>query len=272
MTTGALLPDEGELRLGTVRLPAGRVIRPKDGRGEPVAWRTTAPVPEPGPVWSALMALHDQTGLVPILEPVSGLGEDLRAACRDTAVVADVDRADAAAMLEHRWSDSFPGPWHTGPCWDEERRRLDEMAAPFTSRYPGLAPAVTSALAPDVLDEVLRSFPLSRIAMVPAERPADVLAVLGWCPGDWDCAFPADTSVGLAAVLRSWEERFGARLFALTSDQAYLLVERPPRSLEAALPVAAEHWVLCDEPAGRQPVRTTAEGIIDAPGWYFWWD
>jgi Domain of unknown function (DUF4253) len=79
---------------------------------------------------------------------------------------------------------------------------------------------------------------------------------------------------GFAAVLRSWEERFGARLFAMTHDQAYLLVERPPRSrsLDAALLVAAEHFVFCDEPAGRQSVRTTAVDIVNAPLWYFWWD
>src|SRR6266487_6396504 len=73
-------------------------------------------------------------------------------------------------------------------------------------------------------------------------------------PGNWDCAFPAPSPVAFAAVMRSWEERFGARLFALTQDQAYLLVGRPPPDLDAALLVAAEHFVFCDEPAGRQPV------------------
>jgi hypothetical protein len=36
--------------------------------------------------------------------------------------------------------------------------------------------------------------------------------------------------------------------------------------------VAAEHFVFCDEPAGRQSVRMTAGEIVDAPRWYFWWD
>jgi hypothetical protein len=149
---------------------------------------------------------------------------------------------------------------------------VEGMAAPFTSRYPGLAPAVDAAVVPDVLKAALRSFPASRIVLVPVGRPADVLPVLGWCPGNWDCAFPAPCPVGFAAVLRSWEERFGARLFAMTHDEAYLLVERPPRDMGAALPVAAEHWVFCDEPAGRQPVRRTAAEIVDVPVWYFWWD
>jgi hypothetical protein len=146
------------------------------------------------------------------------------------------------------------------------------MAAPFTSRYPGLAPPVDAALAPDVLEAAVRPFSASRIALVPADRPADILPVLGWCPGNWCCALPVPSPVGFAAVMRSWEERFGARLFAMTHDEAYLLVQRPPRGLDAALPIAAEHLVFCDEPAGRQPVRTTASDIIDAPVWYFWWD
>ena len=271
MAVGASIPHEGELRLGTVRLPAGQLIRSQSGVGEPVAWITEAPVPEPGPVWSALSARHGQTGLVPILAP-AGAGDFLEVACQDTAAAADVDRVDAAALLEQLWADCVPEPWQAGPEWAEDRQWADEMAAPFTSRFPGLAPAGNTALAPDALEAVLHSFPDSRIALVPAGRPADVLPVLGWCPGDWDGVLPVPVPVGFAAVLRSWEERFGARLLALAHDEAYLLVGRPPRGLDAALAVAAEHFVFCDEPAGRQPVRTTAADIADAPLWYFWWD
>jgi hypothetical protein len=264
------VPDEGELQLGTVRLPAGRLLRSKGGDGEPVAWMTRTLVAEPGPVWSALSALHGQTGLVPILVPEGW--NDFQGSCQETTAVANVDLVDAAAMLEHRWAGTFPGPEQTGLGWDEEREMIGELAAPFTSQYPGLAPAAEAALAPDVLAAALRPFRASRVALVPAGRPADVLPVLGWCPGDWDGAFPAPNPVGFAAVLRSWEERFGARLFGMTHDAAHLLVERPPCDLDAALAVAAEHWVFCDEDAGRQPVRKTAADIVGAPVWYFWWD
>jgi hypothetical protein len=184
---------------------------------------TEAPVPQPGPAWSALSALHSQTGLVPILAP-AGPGDYLEAACQDTAAAADVDRVDAAAILERLWADCLPELRQAGPEWDEDREWADAMAAPFTSRYPGLAPAVDSALAAEVLEAAVGSFPASRIALVPADRPADVLPVLGWCPGDWAGALPVPSPVGFAAVLRSWEERFGARLFAMSHDEAYLLV------------------------------------------------
>jgi hypothetical protein len=186
MTTSAQVPDEGELQLGTVTLPAGRWLRSKGGDGDPVAWMTEALVPEPGPAWSALSELHAQTGLVPILEPAirSGGLTYLQYSCRETATIADVDETDPAALLEHRWTDCFPEAWQTGPDWDEERQWAEDMAAPFTSQYPGLAPAMHRTLEPAVLQATLRAFPPSRIALIPAERPADVLTVLGWCPGN----------------------------------------------------------------------------------------
>jgi len=179
-----------------------------------------------------------------------------------------VDRIDAAAMLERLWIDSLPEPWLTG----QDKEWAEEMTDPFTTQYPGMAPAIGPALPSDVLETALLSFSDSRIALIPAVRPADAVPVLGWCPGDWDGAFSMPTPVVLSAVMRSWEERFGARLFALTHDEACLLVERPPPDLDAALLVAAEHFVFCDEPAGRQSVRATAADIAGAPVWYFWWD
>jgi hypothetical protein len=103
MATSVRVPDDGELRLGPVRLPAGRPLRWR--ANDPVTWLSEAPVPEPGPVWCALSALHGQTGLVPILAP-GRRGEDLEAAAfGEMAVVGDVDQVDVAAILEHRWID-----------------------------------------------------------------------------------------------------------------------------------------------------------------------
>jgi len=43
-------------------------------------------------------------------------------------------------------------------------------------------------------------------------------------------------------MLRSWEDRFGARLIDVGFADLRLLVERPPRTLEAAQRLAAEQW------------------------------
>jgi len=60
------LPAEGPVRLGSVALPAGRLVMGNQPR-DPVAWATVDPVPEWGQVWAALSDLHPQPGLVPIL-------------------------------------------------------------------------------------------------------------------------------------------------------------------------------------------------------------
>jgi hypothetical protein len=270
-----MLPDEGPLRLGAVTLPAGRWIRPVKGDGNAVAWVTEAAIAEPGAVWTALSELQPETGLVPILLP-AGRGSDFEESCSTNARVRDVDRVDAAALLEGQWSERDPeqhGEDEETMAWTRE------LVSPFAiGQFPGLAPAVAASLDPEQLATAVRTIASARIALVPAGRPADTLPALGWCPGNWFDLYgghgvgSVPSPVGFAAVLRSWEDRFGARLFAMTRDEAYLLVACPPPDLDTALAIAAEHYVVCDEPAGRQPIRQTAEKLVGNPLWYFWWD
>ena len=96
-----------------------------------------------------------------------------------------------------------------------------------------------------------------------------MLPTVGWRTAD---RFP--TSLPIAAVLRSWEARFGARLLDVgPGTQIRLLVERPPRSTEAAQRVAAEHLAFCDERAGQgHDIPGVAASLVDAPVWTCWWD
>ncbi len=66
MTTGSL-PDEGDLQLGSVWLPAGKYVTAGFDAAVPVAWVTRQAVPDAGLVWAALSAASRQTGLVPFL-------------------------------------------------------------------------------------------------------------------------------------------------------------------------------------------------------------
>ncbi len=82
----------------------------------------------------------------------------------------------------------------------------------------------------------------------------------------------------LSAVLRSWEDRFGATLVEVGFAEYRLLVRRPPRTQAAAEAAAAEIWAMCDEfwPTPHGVARTTvseiAEYILDAPLWTLWLD
>ena len=139
--------------------------------------------------------------------------------------------------------------------------------------FPGLAPAVLERLSTAERTAALAGLPSARVCLVPAARPADALAVTGWfCTDQFQ---EPSTGVQVGAVLRSWEERFGAHLFKLGPNaDAWLLVDRPPRTREAAEAIAAEHWAFADEfhGEGRCEFGDLVDTIIGRPVWHFWWD
>jgi hypothetical protein len=268
------LPSKGPVRLGSVNLPPGRLISGHFD-GESVVWATDIPVPRSGWVWTELSALHPQTGLVPIqLDSLSGqprrpwddgefsVPEDPRGA----------DDIDVGAFLEDEWRGSV------GETYDDPKA-MDQWA-PFALEWPGLAPAQSTPLTPAgrkrALDLVLPGIrqahgatPDARIGLVAADRPADVLAVIGWGGmANW-----GDPLLPLTAVLRSWEDRFGARLIDVGFADLRLFVERPPRTREAALRLAAEQVHLADDCIdGCRNVRRIAARLLNSPVWTFWWD
>ena len=200
------LPADGPAQVGPVRLPAGRRIT---GQGRPVVWATDEPVPGAGLAWSALAGVHPQTHLVPIL--LSGLqGQPSRpwddGEFLPPADITELDRMDAAGVLASGWADSMPG--------EEEQEDEDTQAwfaaalAPYGIRFPGLAPACSEQLDTARVRDTLAALEPARVGLVDAGRPADVLALIGW----GGAVNRYQTPLPIAAVLRSWEARFAARL------------------------------------------------------------
>jgi len=267
MVAGSV-PEEGELQLGSIRLPAGKRVHAGFERPIPVAWITAEAVPEPGKVWAALSAARQQTGLVPFL--LGHLrGQPTRpwdtAEFEPPADPGELDEMDAAEVLAEMWDGEMPSDEEEE---DEGGEELVEMRAPFGKAFPGLAPPEYTPLSPDRLDEVLGSLPAARIGLVPASRPADVLPLIGWTPSDQSDVLP------IAAVVRSWEDRFGARLFRVGFAEFSLLVDRPPRNVGHAQRIAAEHFVFCDECAGQglSDIPSITANLMETPIWTFWWD
>lgn len=182
---------------------------------------------------------------------------------------------DAGALLQDLWDD-----WVSWPDEDEPYSEAIERRAPFSLVFPGLAPPEHTPLTPaerdKALDEVLPKIrqahgatAAARIALVAADRPADVLPAIGWS----GLAERGESLLPLTAVLRSWEDRFGARLIDVGSPDLRLFVERPPRSTRAAQRIAAEHVVMADECTGASTtVPTIAARLLNAHLWTFWWD
>ena len=110
-----------------------------------------------------------------------------------------------------------------------------------------------------------------------ASRAADVPAVIGWS-GAVNHFTGDEGPVVLSAMMRSWEDRFGARLFRLGFDTMDFLVDRPPSSTASAQAVAAEHFSFAgSDGLGSQAIhtpslRSLADLILRSPTWHFWWD
>jgi hypothetical protein len=273
MVTGSL-PEEGEARVGPVALPAGRRIFSTDEVGnpvDPVAWATNGLVPDPGLVWSALSDAHPATGLVPVLLAHE---EDHADYCfgDDSFDLAEVDQLDGAAVLRARWQDMVRC-WTADPEWSQ--------LAPFSREFPGLAPPERNELSAGRRRQVLSSLPPAHIGLIAARRPADAPPVAGWMAFDDDRPYRFHgpgrilPPLWLAAVLRTWEDRFGATLLSLGPGAVLrLFVQRPPTSREATQRIAAEHYVFADGCSGNHfaDIQTIATSLVNAPIWQFWWD
>lgn len=279
------LPEDGELQIGQISLPAGRRIAADYGNGELIAWTTFEPVPDPGLAWLALSQASPASGLVPFLlanldDPISNGGA--KAAARtglgaarpwDTGEfssptdVTGLDQLSAADLISELWEDVEE---YDDEEAEEEDDEFAQMRAPFTAQFPGLAPAEQDQLSEDRLARVLGDLPPTRMGLAVASRPADVLPLIGWdgVVNRYDDALP------IAAVLRSWERRFGASLLQIGFAEIRLLVTRPPRTLRSAQLLAAEHFAFADECAGTglHDVQGITEHLLESPFWTFWWD
>ncbi|WP_240157393.1 DUF4253 domain-containing protein [Pseudonocardia broussonetiae] len=229
----------------TLELPALRPLGPARLSVEPHTAH---------PAYATLLADAATTGSCPVW--VSERGLQMLEPPRDPhAVLAEVASRDAATFLDERWPSDCP---QCG-CRDS-----------FGS-FTGLAPALVPEDDPvAVAAESEIASRRSHLALVPGIRPADAVAVLRWrgtCNRHDDVA-------GLSAVLRSWEERFGALLVQIDFMTLWLTVAAPPRTPQECRAVAAEHFAFCPDVDGEDPraLRDYAATLAGRRWWRFWWD
>jgi hypothetical protein len=99
---------------------------------------------------------------------------------------------------------------------------------------------------------------MAYLVLVPAARSADIPAVMGW-NADVPCAL-------LSAMLRSWEDRFGARVVAFHGARIYVSIARPPRTAADAAHIALAHILTGANNVnkGWPPFRGYAASLIGA--------
>jgi hypothetical protein len=178
-------------------------------------------------------------------------------------ILAELDARDAGEVLAGQWLGACP-------CCDEHQN-------PFRDGFPGLLsrPPVDREDAIWHAARVTNSRSWGEPDLVPASRPADVPAIIGWTGS---CNSWRDT-VGMSAVLRSWEERFGALLFRMSLSTLELAVAAPPATEDECIRVAAEHDAFCwdarETYTGQMSTDTLREYALRIRGastWRFWWD
>lgn len=243
---------------------------------EPLLWYADGPAAPRD--WADLRAAGRRLGLLPVL--VTGgrrdqWPEDWDLCPDDTSYPGD---HDAEEVLAGYWADNVE-------YVDEETG--DAVAADAadddTDTWPGLAPVpareaaedadtVAAGLAGVIAADADAWLGGARIALVPARRSADIPAAIGWSgPMNHE-----NDVARLCAVLRSWEDRFDARVVVLGFDTMIVSVGRPPATIEEARALAAEHYAFCPDNIDQSPPHDldayAEKAVLNQEAWSFWWD
>ncbi|MFD6177633.1 MULTISPECIES: DUF4253 domain-containing protein [unclassified Isoptericola] len=229
------------------------------GLADARAWVTSAPPADLAGAYARLLADAGRSGLHPVVVDFTAQ-DPCPWGARDTQVeLLDAESALAAIRTQH--AEAFGGSLALG----EHRELARGSTAPVES-----APDRTALdLVRSLVTPGGAAGPYG-LALVPARRGADVLAATGWTGAANHTATPAQ----LSAVLRSWEERFGARLVLLSSSRIGLSVANPPTDVEQATALAREHLAFCPDTvfAGYDSEDEYAHQLVGQEMWVFWWD
>ncbi|MGJ5890337.1 hypothetical protein DF268_44020 [Streptomyces sp. V2] len=257
-----LATDPSGRTLG-LRLPPGKLV--DADWPEPLLWY--ADQPSSSGNWTALGAQAGAAGLLPVLVDVDKYWVERQGWELDPDAASYPGDHDAEEVLAEYWEMN-----------DETDDEADEDDAAPRTPFP-LAPATTPTADPDTraaqLADALSEmngtgFTEPHLALVPARRSADIPAAIGWTgPLNHD-----NDVARLCAVLRTWEDRFGARVVAIGFATLAVSIAAPPATQEEAEAIAAEHYAFCPDTVDQHsgPIETYAKTLIGAQSWHFWWD
>ena len=262
---GELFADGGAGRVLDVELPPGRVVVPAGRTAGTGSGYWLSDEPAGADLWVRLRKAHARSGLWPVLADAYFSSETAPVAVEVSPQPADgAAQATAAQVLEDLWTERVS---------DADGKALAELE-PFGRRWPGLAaPAKPGPDPDDFADQFVRGSDdgTSWLLLAAAPSGAGLLTAMGWQGAR---SHSEDTFL-LAVVVRSWEERFGARVIEIGPDRLHLAVAAPPTETGHAEQVAAEHFAVCPDNVAQSLAPTireyAAEQVLEKPLWSFWW-
>ncbi|MFE6961625.1 DUF4253 domain-containing protein [Streptomyces sp. NPDC057696] len=253
-------------------LPPGRFL----SRGPARVWVSDEFPQNVQRLWPRLLGDQRKHGLVPLLCWPDAMGRPVSLELVEAVRLEEVLAADFAEYRRRRlpfWTDPSPAPVPEGiEPWPHD------PGPPF-EQWPGLAPQMPATSAGPTPEEAAASllawlietgqFGLDecRLVLVPAHRGSDALALIGWSA---EAPLPL-----LCALLRSWEDRFGAHAVAVFGSELHVSVTRPPVEAHHANLLALEHVLstadnIVDDPP--TPFPEYATDLAGRASWSFWWD
>ena len=225
------LPSTGGATVGGVALPPGRRCA--------TFWATDQPTSQAVRLAARLAAAFPRTGLWPVLwipdnggpgDYVPGLPGSFAPVYSVGEAVARVDRLNPEAVLKRSWARY--GPPHTA----------------FAGLAHGNLTAAPRRVAADPFGTFISTFPSDEtpingwvLMLVPCNRPADAIGITGLQQSE------VMSDVAIDAVVRSWEERFGAIVTAVGPGVLALVVDRPPTNADDVRRLAAEQLALAPD-------------------------
>ncbi|NUT49208.1 MAG: DUF4253 domain-containing protein [Saccharothrix sp.] len=257
-------------------LPPGRLIVPEgEVSARPAFWLSDGPAP--AGLWERLRAEHVRSGLWPVLLDSA---DDEAAEYRPwgngevaPGAMSSPDDHVADALLAKWWAEYTVDD----PADELTPAQQAAIIAPFGRTWPGSAltpppDADPDRIADGLAEHLVAGHPSIRLGLVAVDRGADAVTAAGWTgPANY-----VEDTAEISAVLRTWEERFGARVVGVGSATLVLSVAAPPTTREAAMAVAAEHFAFCPDNIwqGEHPytLAAYAERLVEDHSWTFWWD
>jgi hypothetical protein len=210
---------------------------------------------EPFASWRRLRAAHDQTGLWPFLA-----GADLK----------EVDRQTVSELWYDAATNHDPTAVARGLALNV-RAFFAQQAAELAAPDPATLTMDAAALAwADREPQFAFTSRDTVIGLIQASHGYQVPGLLSW-NGAANYDFDAALHV---AVLRYWQQRYGAELVTLTGDQIELLVARPPRDPATLAQAAVEMLGYCPDldVLGTGMIAVLANEVVPHRRWSFWWD
>jgi hypothetical protein len=185
---------------------------------------------------------------------------------------SDPSEIDPERRLADQWTDLTAD--NEANDYYEEHERVSALA-PAGTAWPGLAPQVAwdgsaDDYANGMTEHLLANSWLEqpRMVLVPAVSSSDAL-VAGLCT-----LAEINDIAGHAAVLRSWEQRLGARAIALRHDTLFVSVAATPADRVQAAHIACEHFVFAPDNVlqNSDSFPDYVDTLVGTNVWGFWWD